>query len=240
LPGVAHFFEHIYGTADQSVTLFPDWFTATPPDWPQPLHSAHFQLYDPQQGQILPAELQAFLADGEAPLVFTPGSGNRHAQAYFTQALKAAQALGRRAIFLTPYREQIATVLPPSVFWQSYVPLSALLPHVAVLIHHGGIGTTAEALRAGTPQLVVPLAFDQFDNAARVCRLGAGATLSLGAVRRGRLTVALRALLAAPGLQAQCRSLATQFDADDDEDALCRAIAPGEIRVSAMNNPQEQ
>lgn len=239
LPAVAHFFEHIYGTADQSVTLFPDWFALTPPDWPQPLHSGYFQLYDPQQGQILPTELQAFLADGDAPLVFTPGSGNRHARAYFTQALKAAQALGKRAIFLTPFREQVAAVLPSSVVWQSYVPLRALLPHVAMLVHHGGIGTTAEALRAGTPQLVVPLAFDQFDNAARVCRLGAGATLSLGAVRRGRLTGALRALLAAPGLPARCRSLAAHFDADDDEDALCRAIVPSEIRASALNISQE-
>ena len=63
------------------------------------------------------------------------------------------------------------------MLWQDYVPLRRLLPHAAALVHHGGIGTTAEALRAGTPQLVVPLAHDQFDNAARVAALGVGASL---------------------------------------------------------------
>src|SRR6202012_1799180 len=58
---------------------------------------------------------------------------------------------------------------------RAYVPLRALLPRCAALVHHGGIGTTAEALRAGVPQVIVPLAFDQFDNAARVRALGAGA-----------------------------------------------------------------
>jgi rhamnosyltransferase subunit B len=49
-----------------------------------------------------------------------------------------------------------------------------LLPQVAALVHHGGIGTTAAALAAGIPQLIAPFAFDQFDNAARTVRLGVG------------------------------------------------------------------
>jgi rhamnosyltransferase subunit B len=226
LPPLQHFFEHIYTAGDHSLTLFPTWFANSPPDWPAPLHTGYFQLYDPHPEQQLPNALQAFLQDGQAPIVFTPGSGNRHAQDYFRQALKAAQRLGKRAIFLTPYREQIPASLPPSVFWQDYVPLRLLLPHVAAIVHHGGIGTTAEALRAGTPQLIVPLAFDQFDNAARVSHLGAGSSLSVGAVQRGRLTGALRRLLGSVALQEQCRNIARKFLESDDEDTLCAAIAP--------------
>ncbi len=48
----------------------------------------------------------------------------------------------------------------------------ALVPRLAALVHHGGIGTTAQAMRAGVPQLITPFAHDQFDNAARVERLG--------------------------------------------------------------------
>ena len=224
LPPLQHYFEHMYGVGDLSITLFPEWFATTPPDWPQPLHSAYFQLYDPLQGQDLPAPLREFLDTGEAPIVFTPGSGNRHANEFFEQAMLCAEKLCRRAIFLTPYREQVPAALPASVLWQDYVPISGLLPFVAALVHHGGIGTTAEALRAGVPQLVVPLAFDQFDNAARVCALGVGASISIAAARRGKMTKNLHILLSSQAVREGCRAVASQFAKPDDEEALCRAI----------------
>lgn len=229
LPPVEHFLDHIYATADQSLTLFPQWFAPGAPDWPRPLHQGYFQLYDPLQGQDLPSPLKQFIAAGTPPIVFTPGSGNCHAHTYFIEAQKAALQLGRRAIFLTPYREQVPPRLPDSLFWQDYVPLSALLPHVALLVHHGGIGTTAEALRAGVPQLVAPLAFDQFDNAARVCALGVGAGLSQKALRRGKLHGALKKLLDSGDITKHCLQVAARFagnfSGNDDEEALCRAIA---------------
>jgi UDP:flavonoid glycosyltransferase YjiC (YdhE family) len=84
--------------------------------------------------------------------------------------------------------------LPPSIQVAAHLPFDALLPQVAVLVHHGGIGTTAAALAAGIPQLVIPFAFDQFDNAARVARLGVGrACPTLDAAA---WTAALRTLLA--------------------------------------------
>ncbi|HEX8956700.1 MAG TPA: nucleotide disphospho-sugar-binding domain-containing protein, partial [Burkholderiaceae bacterium] len=224
------FLDHIYSTADLSLTLFPTWFGATPPDWPQPLHEGYFQLYDPLQGRPLPDRLQYFLDQGEPPLVFTPGSGNLHAHAYFEAARQAALKLGRRAIFLTPYREQIPSSLPDSVFWQDYVPLSSLLPHCALLVHHGGIGTTAEALRAGVPQLVVPLAYDQFDNAARVERLGVGSGLSQAALRRGGFGKALSKLLASAAIRRRCGEIAGRFREPDNEDALCVAIVQAQTR----------
>ncbi len=224
LPPVGHFLEHLYSTADLSVTLFPEWFASAPPDWPQPLYKGYFQRYDPAQGQDLPTPLLDFLGSGDTPIVFTPGSGNLHAHAYFLAAQKAALRLGRRAIFLTPYREQVPQHLPDSLFWQDYVPLSSLLPHAALLVHHGGIGTTAEALDAGVPQLVVPLAFDQFDNAARLAQLGVGGSLSVGAVKRGGLIRALRGLLDSSSVKRRCKEVAARFLEPDDEDALCRAI----------------
>ncbi len=163
---------------DLSVTLFPPWFGEPKPDWPTPLVCGDFALFDPNPDAPMSAALQAFIAAGEAPLIFTHGTANRQADDYFAQALAATLALGKRAIFLTPHREQLPSTLPSNVLWQSYVPLRALLPHGAVLIHHGGIGTTAEALRAGIPQLILPLAYDQFDNARRVEQLGVGLVLS--------------------------------------------------------------
>jgi rhamnosyltransferase subunit B len=156
--------------------------------------------------------------------VFTPGSGNLHARDYFVQAQKAVTRLNGRAIFLTPYREQVPQQLPDSIFWQDYVPLSSLLPQVAMLVHHGGIGTTAEALRAGVPQLVVPLAYDQFDNAARVENLGVGKRLSQRALAHGALAGNLQKLLESGEVMRCCAEVAGYFSPADAEEALCAAI----------------
>lgn len=121
------------------------------PDWPQPLIEGDFQLFDASTQDGFAEELSGFLAAGERPLVFTAGTGNLHAADFFSCALGAVNGLGRRAIFLTRERAQVPALLPESVLWQPYVPLSALLPHAAALVHHGGIGTTAEALRSSTP-----------------------------------------------------------------------------------------
>jgi rhamnosyltransferase subunit B len=215
---------HIEAAPDLTVPLFPGWFGPAMPDWPQPRLPADFPLFDAVSHSGLSTELKLFLASGELPIVFTPGTGNLHAQAFFSTALAAATAMGRRAIFLTRERAQVPAELPPSVMWQPYVPLSALLPHVAVLVHHGGIGTTAEALRAGTPQLVAPFAWDQFDNGARVAALGAGLVLPARKMRTRPLTRALQTLLTSVRVRTSCEVVAERFSLPPDPVGLCAEI----------------
>jgi rhamnosyltransferase subunit B len=224
LAPVATLMDWIAAVPDLSLTLFPDWFAPTQPDWPRPLVRGDFPLFDPHPDAVPAPALDAFLQAGPAPLVFTHGTGNTQAAAYFRHARAAAQQLGRRAIFLTPHREQVPADLPDTMLWQDYVPLRRLVPHAAVLVHHGGIGTTAEALRAGTPQLVVPLAHDQFDNAARVTALGVGAALPAARLDERRLVRALAALLAAPGLQERTRAVAGRFMPQTGVDRMCAAL----------------
>jgi rhamnosyltransferase subunit B len=110
------------------------------------------------------------------------------------------------------------------VLWQPYVPLSALLPRASALVHHGGIGTTAEALRSGTPQLISPFAWDQFDNAARVASLGAGMVMPANRLRPDRLADRLDALTNRDTFRARCALLAARFTPAYDLTALCRHI----------------
>ena len=220
LAPVATLSEAIFAVPDLSLTLFPDWFAPTQPDWPQPLWRAGFPLYDPTPDAFLAPALAAFLDAGPAPLAFTHGTGNTQAAAYFQAAATACARLGRRAIFLTPHRAQVPAALPASMLWQDYVPLRLLLPRLALLAHHGGIGTTAEALRAGTPQLVVPLAHDQFDNAARVAALGGGASLPAARLDAARLEAALARLLDDARVAERARALAARFEGVDAPAAL--------------------
>lgn len=224
LAPVATLVDWIAAVPDLSLTLFPDWFAATQPDWPQPLFRGDFPLFDPNADAQMAPELAAFLQAGAAPLVFTHGTGNTQAAAYFRHARAAADRLGRRAVFLTPHRDQVPADLPATMLWQDYVPLRRLLPHAAALVHHGGIGTTAEALRAGTPQLVVPLAHDQFDNGARVAALGVGASLPAARLNDARLARTLAATLAAPGLDGRTRAVAARFQPGSGIDRMCAAL----------------
>jgi UDP:flavonoid glycosyltransferase YjiC (YdhE family) len=156
--------------ADLVVALFPTWFAAPQPDWPARLRQTGFPLYDATRP--LPQEVEHFLGRGPAPVGFTAGTATATSHAFFAAAIAACARSGRRGVLITHVPEQIPRPLPAGVAHFSYVPFSALLPRLAAFVHHGGIGTTSQALRAGVPQLIRPMAYDQLDNARRVETLG--------------------------------------------------------------------
>jgi rhamnosyltransferase subunit B len=234
LKPVQAFLVHMEAAADASVGLFPNWFAPRQPDWPATFVTGDFPLGALAPLQRLDGELQDFLAAGDAPIAFTPGTGHRHAKGYFKYALDALRALGKRGLFLTAFADQLPAPLPPDVRWQPYAPFDCLLPQVALLVHHGGIGTTAEALRAGVPQLVVPFAFDQFDNGRRIQRIGAGRVLPAVRANAHRLEHEMARLLSQRKSQP---TAAVPEDLNDGQglrillDATERALAATNSRV---------
>jgi len=156
------------------IGFFPEWFGAPRPDWPPQVRLAGFPLEPTTDHATLPSEVEEFLAAGEPPIVFTFGTGMMHAADLFRVSLEACQILGARGLFITRYRPQIPDWLPPTVRHVEFAPFRQLFPRSAAVVHHGGVGTITEAMFAGVPQLVLPIAYDQFDNAIRVKRLGAG------------------------------------------------------------------
>jgi rhamnosyltransferase subunit B len=224
LPKIGSFLGHLAEAPDLSIALFPAWFAPPAADWPRPLIVGGFQRYEVEARSTWPEGLSTFLAAGSRPVVFTPGTGNLHAAAFFSRALSAVNTLGLRAIFLTRERAQVPAELPASVIWQPYVPLSALLPQAAALVHHGGIGTTAEALRSGTPQLIAPFGWDQFDNGARTEALGAGIVVRASRWRRRGWVRSLAALIASERIRARCTACAARFAEPQDDAAFCLDI----------------
>ena len=224
LAPVSHYADLIYAAPDFSITLFPEWFGPTMPDWPQYLLCGEFMLFEGMASQPLDAELEAFLADGDAPIVFTFGSAMKHADKAFQVSVNACQRLERRGILLTMFGEQIPANLPPTIKWLEYAPFGRLLPHAAAVVHHGGIGSTAEAMRAGIPQVVVPMAHDQFDNGARVEALGIGISLARHHYRAGTLARKLSRLLHSGAIGINCREAVARFDLLDPAIRVCRLI----------------
>ncbi|WP_338845458.1 glycosyltransferase [Massilia sp. W12] len=204
LPLLSDLIGHFADGVELALGMFPDWFGPAKPDWPAHFMHAGFPLHNPDAQAALPPALQAFLQQGAAPLLFTPGSAYRHGRRYFDIALEVLRRNQQRAIFLTASQAHLPP-LPPSVFWQDFVPLSQLLPHVSWLLHHGGIGTCAEGMAAGVPQIAIPCAYDQFDNGARLQALGVGWSLPMRRLSAKRLL----ALLAQP--PAHCRQIAARM-----------------------------
>ena len=168
-----------WDSPDGVLALFPAWFAPPQPDWPKHLLQWTFPLEDLAAEQALQPELQAFLARGELPVIFTPGSANVQAARFFAVAAEAVQRIGCRAVFVTREPKQVPPNLPASILTVEYAPFSALLQHAAVFVHHGGIGTMSQGFAAGVPQLIMAMAHDQPDNAARLERLGAGSGLTV-------------------------------------------------------------
>lgn len=198
------------------LALYPAQLGAPQPDWPPNVQLCGFARYA-QPADMEPG-LRAFLDAGAPPLVFSLGSTAVHANASFLrESLQAALILGQRAVLCTGSAEMRAAALPsdlPStIYCVDYAPHAQLFPRASVVVHHGGIGTSAEALCAGVPMLVVPHGFDQPDNAARLMRLGVAQSLPAARYRAAR-AAALLTQLHAPACRARARALAAALAGD--------------------------
>ncbi|MBL9178872.1 MAG: glycosyltransferase family 1 protein [Verrucomicrobiaceae bacterium] len=220
----ASIFREWWDSPDGVLALFPDWFAAPQPDWPENLLQWTFPLEDLAKEQPLPGELRAFLATGDKPVVFTPGSANVQASRFFAVAAKAVQQIGCRAVFVTREPKQVPPNLPANILTVEYSPFSALLRHASVFVHHGGIGTMSQAFAAGVPQLVMHMAHDQPDNADRVERLGTGIGLSVRQFTPERVSGALRRLLNSHEIHNRCALVRVELEKGPGTDVLMRWI----------------
>jgi len=106
----------------------------------------------------------------------------------------------------------------------NYAPYSALLPHAAVVVHHGGIGTTAQALRAGQPMLVVPFVNDQLDNAERARNLGVARVVDKRSYTAKRAQAELTRLLSESSYSSRAAVLGQEIRNEDGVGAACDVL----------------
>lgn len=161
---------------DCVLCLFPDWFVGKqlPMDWPKQVRCTGFPLFDEKGFTAIDPAIEDFLSAGTPPIVFTPGSAMLHGKRFFEVSVKICEKLGQRGMLLTRYGEQIPKNLPDGIRYFLFAPLSQVLPRSAAFVCHGGIGSVAQGLASGRPQLVTYMAHDQMDNARRVTTLRAG------------------------------------------------------------------
>jgi UDP:flavonoid glycosyltransferase YjiC (YdhE family) len=209
-------------------------------DWPEHTRITGFCYYDADAGnQALPANLETFLAAGEPPVVFTLGSAAVLAAGKFYEfSARAAMRLGIRAVLLigTDPRNQLKTALPESICVAEYAPYSALFNRAAMVVHQGGVGTTAQCLRAGKPMLIMPYSHDQPDNGRRMLRLKVARVIQRSNYTPMRVARRLRAMLDEPLLVRRAESVANRLAGEDGVRAACDALE--ELYRATRNDPK--
>jgi UDP:flavonoid glycosyltransferase YjiC (YdhE family) len=208
-----------------TLALFSRVLSAPQPDWPPHVDVTGFVFYNGPE--TLDENLEAFLADGPPPVVFTLGTSAVHAAgAFYDESVQAVARLGVRAVLLTGGVAQNRPARgSKDILVIDRAPHQLLFPRAAAIVHQGGAGTTGQALRAGRPMLVVPHAHDQPDNAFRVRQLGVARTLSPSRYRAPRVARALDALLRGSGYAARASEVAAIVRAEGGAGAAAGAIS---------------
>jgi len=210
------------------LALFSRALGAEQKDWPPNTFITGFCFYDSDAGNAnLPPHLEQFLAAGEPPVVFTLGSAAVLAAGNFYEvSAKAADRLGVRAVLLvgTDPRNRPHQSLPGSICVAEYAPYSALFSRSALVVHQGGVGTTAQCLRAGKPMLIMPYSHDQPDNARRMRRLKVSRTIQRANYKPARVARKVRAMLDEPEYAQRAEVVARQIFAEDGTRTACDAL----------------
>jgi len=204
---------------DGTLALYSRVLGDVQPDFPDSTLITGFASFDSEDGRAagLEAGLAAWLERGPAPIVFTLGSVIVHDPgAFFEQSLAAARALKLRALLLVGEAGLAAQPArsTPDVFVCAYAPHSLVFPRAAAVVHQAGIGTLANALKSGRPQLIVPFYADQIDNAARAERLGLARVLNPRRYTAARAAAALAALLGTPAVRARAVEIGRRVAAE--------------------------
>lgn len=232
-----------YGT----LALYSEQFAPLPRDVFTPVMTTGFARYDADELGTVTLEpgLMAFLAAGPAPIVLTLGSSFVWSPGrFYIEGLQAVRTLGYRAVLLMgeaaadPSNQRLATA---DVYIANYAPYSALLPRAAAVIHQGGIGTCAQALHAGIPQLVVPHFGDQPDNARRLQRLGVAQVLGRRRFNALRAKISLEKLLSASEIRNRSRTIARKLGEDNGASNAALAIESWVAEKNAIpkqNSPE--
>jgi rhamnosyltransferase subunit B len=194
-------------------------------DWPPNTRITGFCYYDADAGNAaLPAHLEEFVNAGEPPVVFTLGTAAVLAAGRFYEfSARAAVKLGIRAVLLigNDPRNRPRQTLPDTICVAEYAPYSGLFPRAAMVVHQGGVGTTAQCLRAGKPMLIMPYSHDQPDNARRMRRLKVARGIQRRYYRPNRVARKIASMLAEPRFARRAESVAHKLQREDGVRTAC-------------------
>jgi UDP:flavonoid glycosyltransferase YjiC (YdhE family) len=229
---------------DMVLAMFSKVLAEPQPDWPPNTHVTGFCFYDKREASdesALQPELKAFLESGPAPILFTLGSAAVwDAESFYQESIEAAVKMGERAVLLIGHEGNRPERLPDGIAAFEYAPYGELMSRAKLIVHQGGVGTTAQALRAGKPMLFVPFSHDQPDNAWRVKQLGIARMLTRGQYKAARVAKQLTALLSDPRIISRAEEIGAIVRREDGPSRASELIERMLSKDSAVEGKREE
>ena len=202
-----------------NLCLFPDWFIGY--QLIGSLNVDYIGFPDPSSdGKALSVEMAEFLKAHDKPVVFTPGSAFRDVGRFFEAAAVALEKLKKPGIFLTRHIEAIPKKLPDNIIHADFVPLEQVLGQCSALVHHGGVGTCYQAIKAGIPQVVCWRMGEQKENARVPKEMGICRTIAYKDVSGEAMYQNIKALLNDAEVQVKCDKVSERVNSRSSEDTL--------------------
>jgi len=202
----------------KTLCLWSKHFYDKKPDWPSNATTTGFVFYDPIQNAPLKEEVNRFISKNKSIIIFTLGSTTILDPIEFlnifydvAKELKAGCIITTGKKFLSEFKK----FNTDTILFLNYVPYTKVFPFANLIIHQGGIGTTANCLKAGVPQIVLPFCLDQFDNGYRVKRLGAGEVLERKKLTSKALLTMIQNVLKSQPIKEYSKEMAIKLKNED-------------------------
>ena len=193
---------------DGIMAAFPSWFHTPDPSWPSQTWLSNFP-YE-AAGSKLPKSMDAFLKKGEKPVLFSFCPILQDMDHCIQIAKRACHNLGKRAVIINRLPDQEFDI-SEDLFLAGYLTIDQLLPYISGIVYLGGAGTFGEALRAGTPQLIIPIADNQRPQIDFVENHGLGCVIDESRWTEEAVTQALDIITNNLELAQRCQMAAKKF-----------------------------
>lgn len=211
-----------------TLAMFPKYFAEPQMDWPINTILTGFPLFSVEMSTNEKLNnLQKFIANGEAPIVFVLGSSAVNiADDFYVISAEISRKLNKRAVLVYgEHNDSIENISAGSdLFCINYVSYEKLFPHACLIVHQGGIGTLAHSMAAQRPILIVPFGFDQFDNGERIENLGVGKYLSRHNYSVEKATPIIEELLANKKYKTRAQEIGKEIKIKQGVDCACDTI----------------
>lgn len=225
-PGLNPFWEGLF-QGQKTLCLWSEYFYDKKPDWPSNAATTGFVFYDPKQKNPLSEELNQFISKNEKMMIFTLGSTTIQDPEEFLKIFyEVAKELNAGCIITTGKRflNDFKKLNTENVLFVDYIPYTQVFPFANLVIHQGGVGTTANCLKAGIPQVVLPFCMDQFDNGYRVKRLGAGEVLERKHLTKKSLLAKIQNVSNSQEMKKSAKEISTQMKDENGAQKAADAI----------------
>ena len=191
----------------------------TPEDWPRQFRTVGFPIFE---GNLeVNKSLENFILDGEKPILVCRGTPNLKVEKFMQRMSEAILSLNQRAILVSGSFSKEETFEHQDIFQAKFLPYASVIPECKAVVHHGGIGTSAQCLRAGVPQLIAPWGVDQWDNSMRLRDLGVALEINEQDLSTEQIKYKLAKLLSDNQIRVNTHRIATH---EDDYQGVERAI----------------